>query len=165
MQCSVVAGVGPMRQSRDLEFELGVTSDATNPASRTTLRRVASPRASLSPRHFFHTITISLYPEDGKFLRHTSAASSCSGPSNIVKASSTSTGQSTTAMGGEIVCDSQSSFNHDADEMNSRPKSLDDVAAQDHTVTILRRTLQSANLPHMLFYGYISLLSWPPSSC
>ncbi|KAK5171995.1 Subunit of heteropentameric Replication factor C (RF-C) [Saxophila tyrrhenica] len=34
-----------------------------------------------------------------------------------------------------------------------RPKSLDDVAAQDHTVTILRRTLQSANLPHMLFYG------------
>ncbi|KAM3420341.1 hypothetical protein BST61_g3622 [Cercospora zeina] len=34
-----------------------------------------------------------------------------------------------------------------------RPKSLDDVTAQDHTVTILRRTLQSANLPHMLFYG------------
>ncbi|KAF2717409.1 P-loop containing nucleoside triphosphate hydrolase protein [Polychaeton citri CBS 116435] len=34
-----------------------------------------------------------------------------------------------------------------------RPKSLDDVAAQDHTVTVLRRTLQSANLPHMLFYG------------
>lgn len=34
-----------------------------------------------------------------------------------------------------------------------RPKSLDDVAAQDHTVTILRRTLQSNNLPHMLFYG------------
>ncbi|KAK0260022.1 Subunit of heteropentameric Replication factor C (RF-C) [Friedmanniomyces endolithicus] len=35
----------------------------------------------------------------------------------------------------------------------SRPKSLDDITAQDHTVTILRRTLQSANLPHMLFYG------------
>ncbi|KAK4936493.1 Subunit of heteropentameric Replication factor C (RF-C), partial [Elasticomyces elasticus] len=34
-----------------------------------------------------------------------------------------------------------------------RPKSLDDVTAQDHTVTVLRRTLQSANLPHMLFYG------------
>ncbi|KAG9255116.1 P-loop containing nucleoside triphosphate hydrolase protein [Emericellopsis atlantica] len=34
-----------------------------------------------------------------------------------------------------------------------RPKSLDDVAAQDHTVTILQRTLQSSNLPHMLFYG------------
>lgn len=37
--------------------------------------------------------------------------------------------------------------------MFSRPKSLDDVTAQDHTVTVLRRTLQSANLPHMLFYG------------
>jgi replication factor C subunit 2/4 len=35
----------------------------------------------------------------------------------------------------------------------SRPKSLDDVTAQDHTVTVLRRNLQSANLPHMLFYG------------
>ncbi|KAJ9625587.1 Subunit of heteropentameric Replication factor C (RF-C) [Taxawa tesnikishii (nom. ined.)] len=34
-----------------------------------------------------------------------------------------------------------------------RPKSLDDVTSQDHTITVLRRTLQSANLPHMLFYG------------
>jgi replication factor C subunit 2/4 len=34
-----------------------------------------------------------------------------------------------------------------------RPKSLDDVAAQDHTITILQRTLQASNLPHMLFYG------------
>ncbi|KAF1353327.1 P-loop containing nucleoside triphosphate hydrolase protein [Delphinella strobiligena] len=34
-----------------------------------------------------------------------------------------------------------------------RPKTLDDVSSQDHTVTVLRRTLQSANLPHMLFYG------------
>lgn len=34
-----------------------------------------------------------------------------------------------------------------------RPKSLDDVAAQDHTVTVLQRTLQASNLPHMLFYG------------
>ncbi|GAB7343434.1 hypothetical protein MBLNU457_1461t1 [Dothideomycetes sp. NU457] len=34
-----------------------------------------------------------------------------------------------------------------------RPKNLDEVTSQDHTVTILRRTLQSANLPHMLFYG------------
>ncbi|KAL1311092.1 hypothetical protein AAFC00_001299 [Neodothiora populina] len=34
-----------------------------------------------------------------------------------------------------------------------RPKSLDEVASQDHTVTVLRRNLQSANLPHMLFYG------------
>lgn len=35
----------------------------------------------------------------------------------------------------------------------SRPKTLDDVTSQDHTITILRRNLQSANLPHMLFYG------------
>lgn len=34
-----------------------------------------------------------------------------------------------------------------------RPKKLDDVAAQDHAVTVLKRTLGSANLPHMLFYG------------
>ncbi|KAI9834732.1 MAG: Subunit of heteropentameric Replication factor C (RF-C) [Sarea resinae] len=34
-----------------------------------------------------------------------------------------------------------------------RPKSLNDVAAQDHTITVLQRTLQSSNLPHMLFYG------------
>ncbi|KAL1990191.1 hypothetical protein VTN49DRAFT_6030 [Thermomyces lanuginosus] len=34
-----------------------------------------------------------------------------------------------------------------------RPKSLDDVAAQDHTTSILQRTLQASNLPHMLFYG------------
>ncbi|KAJ5703757.1 hypothetical protein N7493_010895 [Penicillium malachiteum] len=34
-----------------------------------------------------------------------------------------------------------------------RPKSLDDVAAQDHTTKVLQRTLQASNLPHMLFYG------------
>ncbi|KAL2003034.1 hypothetical protein VTN02DRAFT_5190 [Thermoascus thermophilus] len=34
-----------------------------------------------------------------------------------------------------------------------RPKTLDDVAAQDHAVTVLQRTLQASNLPHMLFYG------------
>ncbi|KAL8944182.1 MAG: hypothetical protein Q9216_000606 [Gyalolechia sp. 2 TL-2023] len=34
-----------------------------------------------------------------------------------------------------------------------RPKSLKDVAAQDHTITVLQRTLQASNLPHMLFYG------------
>ncbi|GEQ72672.1 hypothetical protein JCM33374_g6359 [Metschnikowia sp. JCM 33374] len=34
-----------------------------------------------------------------------------------------------------------------------RPKNLDDVASQDHAVKVLKKTLQSANLPHMLFYG------------
>lgn len=34
-----------------------------------------------------------------------------------------------------------------------RPKKLDDVASQDHAVKVLKKTLQSANLPHMLFYG------------
>ncbi|PHH89032.1 hypothetical protein CDD83_6729 [Cordyceps sp. RAO-2017] len=34
-----------------------------------------------------------------------------------------------------------------------RPRTLDDVTAQDHTVTVLQRTLQASNLPHMLFYG------------
>ncbi|KAJ5459721.1 Replication factor C subunit 2 [Penicillium daleae] len=34
-----------------------------------------------------------------------------------------------------------------------RPKTLDDVAAQDHTTKVLQRTLHASNLPHMLFYG------------
>ncbi|TID16395.1 replication factor C subunit 2 [Venturia nashicola] len=34
-----------------------------------------------------------------------------------------------------------------------RPKTLDDVTAQDNTITVLRRALQATNLPHMLFYG------------
>ncbi|KAL9934740.1 hypothetical protein V8E36_006515 [Tilletia maclaganii] len=34
-----------------------------------------------------------------------------------------------------------------------RPKSIDDVVAQEHTVNVLRRSLLSSNLPHMLFYG------------
>ncbi|KAL8950750.1 MAG: hypothetical protein Q9222_003224, partial [Ikaeria aurantiellina] len=34
-----------------------------------------------------------------------------------------------------------------------RPKNLKDIAAQDHTITVLQRTLQASNLPHMLFYG------------
>jgi len=37
--------------------------------------------------------------------------------------------------------------------LHSRPRSLSDVTAQDHTITVLKRTLQSHNLPHMLFYG------------
>jgi nuclear protein localization family protein 4 len=35
----------------------------------------------------------------------------------------------------------------------SRPKTLSEVTAQDNTIQILSRTLQSTNLPHMLFYG------------
>lgn len=34
-----------------------------------------------------------------------------------------------------------------------RPKNLDDVALQDHAVTVLKKTIQQSNLPHMLFYG------------
>ncbi|RJE24606.1 replication factor C subunit [Aspergillus sclerotialis] len=34
-----------------------------------------------------------------------------------------------------------------------RPRTLGDVAAQDHTTKVLQRTLQASNLPHMLFYG------------
>ncbi|SCV66979.1 BQ2448_5625 [Microbotryum intermedium] len=34
-----------------------------------------------------------------------------------------------------------------------RPKNLSEVSAQDHTVAVLKKTLGSSNLPHMLFYG------------
>ncbi|GAA5985174.1 hypothetical protein JCM11641_005475 [Rhodosporidiobolus odoratus] len=34
-----------------------------------------------------------------------------------------------------------------------RPKNLSEISAQDHTVNVLKKTLGSANLPHMLFYG------------
>ncbi|KAK1918307.1 Subunit of heteropentameric Replication factor C (RF-C) [Pyrenophora teres f. teres] len=34
-----------------------------------------------------------------------------------------------------------------------RPKTLSEVTAQDNTIQILSRTMQSSNLPHMLFYG------------
>lgn len=34
-----------------------------------------------------------------------------------------------------------------------RPKKLDEVASQEHAVKVLTKTLELANLPHMLFYG------------
>ncbi|KAF8590542.1 P-loop containing nucleoside triphosphate hydrolase protein [Ramaria rubella] len=34
-----------------------------------------------------------------------------------------------------------------------RPKTIDDISAQEHTVAVLRKTLGSSNLPHTLFYG------------
>ncbi|KAN0066019.1 Subunit of heteropentameric Replication factor C (RF-C) [Thecaphora frezii] len=34
-----------------------------------------------------------------------------------------------------------------------RPKTIDEVASQEHTVAVLKKTLLSSNLPHMLFYG------------
>ena len=41
----------------------------------------------------------------------------------------------------------------DCSVSNSRPKALSDVAAQSHTTQVLSRTLQTTNLPHLLFYG------------
>ncbi|KAJ4344181.1 nuclear protein localization protein 4 [Ascochyta clinopodiicola] len=38
-------------------------------------------------------------------------------------------------------------------KVDGRPKTLSEVTAQDNTIQILSRTLQSTNLPHMLFYG------------
>lgn len=34
-----------------------------------------------------------------------------------------------------------------------RPKTLDQVSSQDHTVNVLKKTLLHANMSHMLFYG------------
>lgn len=34
-----------------------------------------------------------------------------------------------------------------------RPKNLDEVTSQSNTIKILKKNLQTANLPHMLFYG------------
>ncbi|KAF8520216.1 P-loop containing nucleoside triphosphate hydrolase protein [Hysterangium stoloniferum] len=34
-----------------------------------------------------------------------------------------------------------------------RPKTIEDISAQEHTVAVLRKTLGSSNLPHTLFYG------------
>ena len=34
-----------------------------------------------------------------------------------------------------------------------RPRTLDDVKAQDHVTTVLRRMVHASNLPHLLLYG------------
>ncbi|KIJ44136.1 hypothetical protein M422DRAFT_30644 [Sphaerobolus stellatus SS14] len=34
-----------------------------------------------------------------------------------------------------------------------RPKTIDDVSSQEHTIAVLKKTLTSSNLPHTLFYG------------
>lgn len=92
---------------------------------------------------------------DGGLLQYTCPATSRSSiGSQFHKATDTRREQPPTAMGREIVHTIHSRLQYDPLTVyHSRPKSLDDVTAQDHTVTVLRRTLQSANLPHMLFYG------------
>ncbi|KAG8823107.1 hypothetical protein FRC17_009406 [Serendipita sp. 399] len=34
-----------------------------------------------------------------------------------------------------------------------RPKTMDEVSSQEHAVSVLKKTLLTTNLPHMLFYG------------
>ncbi|KAG8759040.1 hypothetical protein FRC14_006872 [Serendipita sp. 396] len=34
-----------------------------------------------------------------------------------------------------------------------RPKTMDEISSQDHAVAVLKKTLLTTNLPHMLFYG------------
>ncbi|KAG4302150.1 hypothetical protein PCK1_001422 [Pneumocystis canis] len=34
-----------------------------------------------------------------------------------------------------------------------RPQTLDQITSQDHAISVLKKTLQSMNLPHLLFYG------------
>ncbi|KAF8759094.1 P-loop containing nucleoside triphosphate hydrolase protein [Rhizoctonia solani] len=44
-----------------------------------------------------------------------------------------------------------------------RPQTIEDVSAQEHAVAVLRKTLTSTNLPHMLFYGPPALEKQVPS--
>ncbi|KAJ3282791.1 replication factor C subunit 4 [Borealophlyctis nickersoniae] len=34
-----------------------------------------------------------------------------------------------------------------------RPKNMDDISSQEEAVAVLKKTMESANLPHLLFYG------------
>ena len=34
-----------------------------------------------------------------------------------------------------------------------RPKTLDDVVSQEESINVLKKLLDSKNLPHLLFYG------------
>ncbi|KAG4306262.1 hypothetical protein PORY_000250 [Pneumocystis oryctolagi] len=34
-----------------------------------------------------------------------------------------------------------------------RPQTLSQVTSQDHAISVLKKTLQSMDLPHLLFYG------------
>jgi DNA polymerase III delta prime subunit len=59
-------------------------------------------------------------------------------------------------MGREIVTNPSTILNLSITALThppSRPKTLSEVTAQDNTIQILSRTMQSTNLPHMLFYG------------
>jgi len=52
---------------------------------------------------------------------------------------------------------SKSSEHKDASEIpwieKYRPKVMDDIAQQEEVVTVLKKTMESKNLPHLLFYG------------
>ncbi|KAF9425246.1 replication factor C subunit 4, partial [Podila epigama] len=34
-----------------------------------------------------------------------------------------------------------------------RPKTMDDISSQEQVVSVLKKTMESQNLPHLLFYG------------
>ncbi|KAJ2845990.1 Subunit of heteropentameric Replication factor C (RF-C) [Coemansia brasiliensis] len=60
---------------------------------------------------------------------------------------------------GEAVAKSSKAGEDEADERlvpwveKYRPKNIDDVAAQEQVVQVLRKSLETKNLPHLLFYG------------